>query len=58
MLEEQLKDTIRDIALEMKSGNAAACGVNDPSSPCGFCKMKQLCRVNARTASNPDDGQE
>ena len=46
-LEEQLKDTIRNIALEMKSGSALACDPGAKDAPCAYCKMRMICRVNA-----------
>lgn len=45
-LEQQLKETIRHIALEMKSGSALACDPTAKDSPCIYCKMRAICRVS------------
>ena len=41
----QISDTVKKMITELKSGNAGASplryGKNDP---CGFCKMKPICR--------------
>lgn len=54
MLEEQLTETIRDIALEMKSGNAETCTATGDTDPCAYCKMKQFCRAGAPAMRSAD----
>lgn len=54
-LEEQLKQTLRDIALEMKSGSAVTCVANGETDPCAYCKMKQLCRAGIPTKNDDDE---
>lgn len=55
LLEEQLKDTIRSIALEMKSGSAVTCALTGDTDPCTYCKMKAICRSGAISPSENDD---
>ena len=57
-LEVQLEDTLRDIALEMKSGNAAACGITDDTNPCAYCKLRQLCRVGVPAPDDDENSDE
>lgn len=52
-LEEELRDTVRSIAAEMKSGNAGVCDSTDRNAPCRYCKMRAVCRVGA--CSEADD---
>lgn len=47
-LEDELKETIRNIALEMKSGSAVTCDPTEKDAPCTYCKMRMICRVNAK----------
>lgn len=44
-LEDQLKQTITRIALEIKSGDAATCATDDKNAPCKYCKLRSVCRV-------------
>ncbi len=49
MLREELYRTIKNISLEMKSGNASATPVEHGGAlPCKYCNMKQFCRVDNR----------
>ena len=44
-LEGELQETIREIALEIKSGSALACDSTQKDAPCKYCKMRPVCRV-------------
>lgn len=54
-LEAELKETIRTIALEMKSGSALTCDPSLADAPCTYCKMRMVCRARAqdRSRENP-----
>lgn len=53
-LENELQDTLRGIALEMKSGNAHVCDPTDRTAPCTYCKMRSVCRVGVRGEDEND----
>ncbi len=49
LLKEALYQTVKDISLEMKSGNASAIPVEHGGTlPCKYCNMKQFCRVDKK----------
>lgn len=50
-LEEELHETIRNIALEMKSGSALTCDPSLEDAPCTYCKMRMICRADATNGS-------
>ena len=50
-LEEELHETIRNIALEMKSGSALTCDPSLEDAPCTYCKMRMICRADATDGS-------
>ena len=54
-LEDELKETIRNIALEMKSGSAVTCDPTEKDAPCTYCKMRMICRVNAKNDTSDID---
>ena len=57
-LENQLKETLRDIAREMKSGSAVTCVAKGESKSCKYCKMKQLCRAGSPVQVEEDDEEQ
>ncbi len=51
LLREELYNTAKEIAREMKSGNASASPVKqDKELPCKYCSMKQFCRIDNKSS--------
>ena len=59
LLEKEIETVISDIAEEMKRGSVEAIPlVHAQISPCNYCKMKQICRIDRTPAKSNDTESE